>query len=77
MQVEMLLPQGCLASAYLAAWVITRSEGLEAATSALRYVAPVGEKEPYVPMYLRTSPRIFRDKPTHEVTAPARSIDVF
>lgn len=39
---------GCLASAYLAAWVIARSEGLEAARSALHYVAPVGEKDDYV-----------------------------
>ncbi|MDR7152658.1 transcriptional regulator GlxA family with amidase domain [Hydrogenophaga palleronii] len=39
---------GCLASQYLAAWVIARFEGLEAAKSALHYVAPVGEKEPYV-----------------------------
>lgn len=39
---------GCLASAYLAAWVIARSEGREAAASALHYVAPVGEKKTYV-----------------------------
>jgi len=39
---------GCLASPYLAAWVIARSEGLEAAESALHYVAPVGEKEDFV-----------------------------
>lgn len=39
---------GCLASQYLAAWVIARFEGLEAAKSALHYVAPVGEKEQYV-----------------------------
>lgn len=39
---------GCFASPYLAAWVIARTEGLEAAASALHYVAPVGEKEPYV-----------------------------
>ncbi len=39
---------GCLASPYLAAWVIARTEGLEAARSALHYVAPVGEKETYV-----------------------------
>lgn len=39
---------GCLASQYLAAWVIARFEGLEAARSALHYVAPVGEKEQYV-----------------------------
>ncbi|HEY9064797.1 MAG TPA: DJ-1/PfpI family protein [Burkholderiaceae bacterium] len=39
---------GCLASAYLAAWTIARTEGVEAAASALHYVAPVGEKEAYV-----------------------------
>ena len=39
---------GCLASAYLAAWIIARLNGVEAATSALHYVAPVGEKEDYV-----------------------------
>lgn len=39
---------GCFASPYLAAWVIARTEGLEAATAALHYVAPVGEKEAYV-----------------------------
>lgn len=39
---------GCLASAYLAAWVIARSEGLADAASALHYVAPVGEKDTFV-----------------------------
>jgi transcriptional regulator GlxA family with amidase domain len=39
---------GCLASAYLAAWIIARTEGAEAAAAALHYVAPVGEKEAYV-----------------------------
>lgn len=39
---------GCLASQYLAAWVIARVEGLDAAKSAMHYVAPVGEKEQYV-----------------------------
>ena len=39
---------GCLASQYLAAWVIARFEGMDAAKSAMRYVAPVGEKEVYV-----------------------------
>ncbi len=39
---------GCLASAYLAGWVIARLAGLEAARDALHYVAPVGEKEDYV-----------------------------
>jgi transcriptional regulator GlxA family with amidase domain len=36
---------GCLAAQYLATWVISRLEGVEAAKSAMHYVAPVGEKE--------------------------------
>ena len=39
---------GCLASQYLAAWIIARTEGRAAAEHALHYVAPVGEKEPFV-----------------------------
>ncbi|MDR5816286.1 DJ-1/PfpI family protein [Caballeronia sp. LZ033] len=39
---------GCLASQYLAAWVIARLEGVDAACAALDYVAPVGEKDEYV-----------------------------
>lgn len=39
---------GCLSSQYLAAWLIARFEGVEAAQSAMHYVAPVGEKEAYV-----------------------------
>ena len=39
---------GCFASPYLAGWIIARTEGIEAATAALHYVAPVGEKEAYV-----------------------------
>ncbi|WP_202370671.1 DJ-1/PfpI family protein [Pseudomonas sp. MWU318] len=39
---------GCLSSQYLAAWFIARLAGLEAARSALHYVAPVGEKELYI-----------------------------
>jgi transcriptional regulator GlxA family with amidase domain len=44
---------GCLASQYLAAWVIARLEGMEAARSAMHYVAPVGEKDDYVERALR------------------------
>jgi transcriptional regulator GlxA family with amidase domain len=39
---------GCLASQYLAAWTIARLAGVDAAKSAIHYVAPVGEKEEYV-----------------------------
>jgi transcriptional regulator GlxA family with amidase domain len=44
---------GCLASHYLAAWIIARLESSDAAESALRYVAPVGEKEEYVARAMR------------------------
>jgi transcriptional regulator GlxA family with amidase domain len=39
---------GCLASQYLAAWMIARGASLEDAEEALHYVAPVGEKADYV-----------------------------
>nr|WP_211244107.1 DJ-1/PfpI family protein [Actinospica robiniae] len=35
---------GCLASQYLAAWVIARTLGVAAARAVLAYVAPVGEE---------------------------------
>ena len=39
---------GCLAAQYLAAWMMLRGAGLDAATQALHYAAPVGEKSAYV-----------------------------
>lgn len=36
---------GCLASQYLAAWIIAKLAGKSSAESAIHYVAPVGEKE--------------------------------
>jgi transcriptional regulator GlxA family with amidase domain len=44
---------GCLASQYLAAWIIARLAGIDAAQAALHYVAPVGEKEDYVSRAMR------------------------
>jgi len=44
---------GCLASQYLAAWVIARLAGVAEAESAIHYVAPVGEKEDYVERTMR------------------------
>jgi transcriptional regulator GlxA family with amidase domain len=38
---------GCLASHYLAAWIIAREAGLAEAEAVLHYVAPMGEKEAY------------------------------
>lgn len=39
---------GCLASQYLATWLIARGASLRDAEEAMHYVAPVGEKEAYV-----------------------------
>lgn len=39
---------GCLASQYLASWVLLKLAGEAAAHEALHYVAPVGEKDAYV-----------------------------
>jgi len=39
---------GCLASHYLAAWVIARLAGWGAAEGVVHYVAPVGQKQEYV-----------------------------
>ena len=36
---------GCMASQYLATWVIAKVAGIEAAEAAVHYVAPVGEKD--------------------------------
>ncbi|WP_028936367.1 DJ-1/PfpI family protein [Pseudonocardia spinosispora] len=44
---------GCLASHYLAAWLISRLVGRSEAEDALHYVAPVGEKEEYVARAMR------------------------
>ena len=43
---------GCLASQYLAAWLMWTRAGEEAARQALTYAAPVGEKEGYVEQLL-------------------------
>ncbi|MFI6170470.1 DJ-1/PfpI family protein [Nocardia sp. NPDC051052] len=57
---------GCLASPYLAAWMIARLESVEAAEEALYYVAPVGEREDYVARAMgNISPYL------HDATVPA------
>jgi transcriptional regulator GlxA family with amidase domain len=53
---------GCLASQYLAAWLMARGAGLEAAAQALHYAAPVGEKDDYVERLLKVV-RPFIDTP--------------
>ncbi|GKQ40590.1 DJ-1/PfpI family protein [Streptomyces sp. A012304] len=44
---------GCLASQYLATWVITRTLGVDAARHVLDYVAPVGEHQQTIERALR------------------------
>ncbi|MGW1723321.1 DJ-1/PfpI family protein [Streptomyces sp. NPDC002306] len=44
---------GCLASQYLATWVITRTVGEDAARDVIGYVAPVGESQETVARALR------------------------
>jgi transcriptional regulator GlxA family with amidase domain len=44
---------GCLASQYLAIWMIARLAGMDEARSAMHYVAPVGEKDDYVERAMR------------------------
>lgn len=39
---------GCMASQYLAAWIIARLASVKDAEEAIHYVAPVGEKAAYV-----------------------------
>lgn len=55
---------GCLASHYLAAWLIMRLRGHDDAVAALHYVAPVGEKQDYVDRALANITRyVRRDTP--------------
>lgn len=55
---------GCLASPYLAAWIIARTEGEDAARNALHYVAPVGEKDEYVARAINNISPYFPEKNT-------------
>ncbi len=53
---------GCLASQYLAAWMMAKRAGFDAAAKALHYAAPVGEKDAYVERLLQAV-RPFVDAP--------------
>ncbi|MFJ9444418.1 AraC family transcriptional regulator [Kitasatospora sp. NPDC101235] len=57
---------GCLASQYLATWVITRTLGEDAARAVLGYVAPVGE-------HRETVERALHAVSTARTVEPARS----
>jgi transcriptional regulator GlxA family with amidase domain len=60
---------GCFASQYLAAWVIARTVGEEAAKDALHYVAPVGEKDEYVSRAMRNIGPYLSNKTMHATSA--------
>ena len=61
---------GCLSSQYLAAWIIARSEGIDAAAQAIHYVAPVGEKEAYVARALKNIEPYLSAAPHEAAPAP-------
>lgn len=54
---------GCLASQYLAGWIIARLAGVNEARAAIHYVAPVGEKEEYVCRAMRNVEKYLATKP--------------
>ena len=63
---------GCLASHYLAAWVITRLRGAAAAREVLHYFAPVGEKDLYVERaWSHIAPHVTSGAPTGTLLTPA------
>jgi hypothetical protein len=45
---------GCLASQYIAAWIIGRGLGIEQAATVIRYAAPVGQQDEYVSRAIAT-----------------------
>ena len=54
---------GCLASQYLAAWMMVSRAGFDAASQALHHAAPVGEKDAYVERLMKVV-RPFIQAPT-------------
>jgi transcriptional regulator GlxA family with amidase domain len=54
---------GCLASPYLAAWMMASRAGLDAATQVLHFAAPVGEKDAYVRHVLKVIEPFVLDLP--------------
>ncbi|MFI6832249.1 DJ-1/PfpI family protein [Kribbella sp. NPDC050241] len=62
---------GCLASTYLATWIIARLHSLDAARDAMHYVAPVGEKGDYVARALGNVTPYLESSPTDLETLKA------
>ena len=55
---------GCLASQYLAAWMIARMATVQDAEDAIHYVAPVGEKAEYVARAMAAVGPLLADRKT-------------
>ena len=55
---------GCLASQYLAAWMIARLATVQDAEDAIHYVAPVGEKAEYVARAMAAVGPLLADRKT-------------
>jgi len=55
---------GCLASQYLATWMMVRGAGFAAAAKALQHAAPVGEKDAYVERLLGVVRPFLPDAPS-------------
>jgi transcriptional regulator GlxA family with amidase domain len=62
---------GCLASTYLACWIIARLESMAAAESAMHYVAPVGEHDDYVARMRRNVAPYLAPRPITSTVLPA------
>lgn len=54
---------GCLASQYLAAWMMAKGAGIDAAALALHHAAPVGDKDAYVERVLAVIRPFLPDAP--------------
>lgn len=53
---------GCLAAAYLTAWIIAKLDTLDVAITALHYFAPVGEKDDFVERALKVLKPLLKAK---------------
>jgi transcriptional regulator GlxA family with amidase domain len=61
---------GCLASQYIAAWIISRKLGTDQAAKILYYAAPVGQQDEYVARALATIRPFLADGPEPRGVAP-------
>jgi transcriptional regulator GlxA family with amidase domain len=64
---------GCLASAYLAGWIVARMQGLAAARTVLSYVAPTGETEEYLARALHAIAPYLPQEPSHGASENLRT----